>query len=447
MGAEEKQEPVILAGVWETSGKEYPSEDAFAHSMKELHALAEACGMCPVGQMVQRLPKVNAALYAGAGKIEEISNLVQETGVERVIFNDTLTPSQLRNLQKLLNASIMDRTGLILEIFDRRARSREARLQVEMARLNYLKPRLIGMWETQNRQGGASGSLSARGEGEKQLEIDRRLIDQRLAELKRELKRVDRERSTQRKKRQKAGIPLVALVGYTNAGKSTILNAMLQEWGIGTEKEKREVLEADMLFATLDTTIRRIQVSRGRQFLLSDTVGFIHKLPTLLVEAFKSTLEEVTQADLILQVVDHSDPFYRDHIEVTRKTIAEIGAGHIPVITVYNKTDQVIPPVPYPLVKGKRKPEEGDQFPDRETEVFLSAREENSIRLLTETILETLERKNVTREFRIPYSRGNVQSFLMEHAQVQETEYREDGILLRVRCSKAVADKVERDLE
>ena len=330
---DDSKEPVVLAGVRETSGADAGlSEEDFQHSLDELAELAKACMMDPRAVVTQQMPKVSAGLYVGTGKAEEIRIAAANVGASRVIFNDTLSPSQIRNLQKALELPVMDRTALILEIFERRARSREARLQVELAKLSYLKPRLIGMWETQNRQGGASGSMSAKGEGETQLEIDRRTIDHRLAELRREIKSVAKERELRRKKRRESGLPLVSLVGYTNAGKSTMMNALLEycegnadetvqkplpDPVYGTAEtpssnqspaDKKKVFEADMLFATLDTTVRKITVSRGREFLLSDTVGFIHRLPTALVEAFHSTLEEVTQADLLLQIVDGSDP-------------------------------------------------------------------------------------------------------------------------------------------
>ena len=225
---EDGREPVLLAGVRETSGQ--TTEEEFEHSLQELSELAKACMMEPLGTFTQLLPKVNAGLYVGTGKAEEIRAAAEETEARRVIFNDTLSPSQIRNLQKTLKLPVMDRTALILEIFERRARTREAKLQVELAKLRYLKPRLIGMWETQNRQGGASGAMSAKGEGETQLEIDRRTIDHRLTELRWELKAVGKERETQRKRRQNSGLPMVALIGYTNAGKSTIMNAMLDRY-------------------------------------------------------------------------------------------------------------------------------------------------------------------------------------------------------------------------
>ena len=440
--AADEKERVILVGVWGLADREFPSEADFLHSLKELEELAEACRMEPLFQVVQQLPAVDKALYVRSGKAAEIADLVQEYAADRVIFNDTLSPSQIRNLQKVLNVPVTDRTRLILDIFERRARTRESRLQVELAKLQYLKPRLIGLWETQNRQGGASGSMSSRGEGEKQLELDRRTIDHRLAELRRELVEVSRERETQRKKRKQSRFPLVALVGYTNAGKSTIMNAMIDEWTAESGSEERKVFEADMLFATLDTTVRRISVERGREFLLSDTVGFIHRLPTALVEAFKSTLEEVTQADLLLQVVDASDAHADEHIEVTKETLRELGAGHIPMITVFNKADRCEPAVNYPR-RGLR---EVSIDGERNENIYISAKERDSIRLLTDAILEKLERGDVERSFRIPYTQGAVQSYLMQNARVEALDYLDDGISMQVKCSRIVAEKAERML-
>ena len=510
---EDGREPVILAGVWATGsgrsdGSGYASEEEFYHSLDELAELARACMMEPAGVVTQQLPSVNAGLYVGTGKAEEIKELADANEAKRVIFNDTLSPSQIRNLQKALKLPVMDRTALILEIFERRARTREAKLQVELAKLRYLKPRLIGLWETQNRQGGTSGSMSAKGEGETQLEIDRRTVDHRLSDLTRELKVVSRERETQRKKRQGSGLPLVALVGYTNAGKSTIMNAMLDRYVGGAGRyaaarpeagkagmngraadapgenraagnraaenrvvenraadapgenraaenrtadssaegnpaaENRKVFEADMLFATLDTTVRRITVERGKEFLLSDTVGFIHKLPTALIEAFKSTLEEVTQADLLLQVVDGSDPHCREHIEVTKKTIGELGAGHIPMITIFNKADLLDDPVSYP--RSALKELNASEF--RNENIYISAKDPSSIEFLTDVIFERLMSGSVVREFLIPYDKGHVVSYLMEKASVEKTEYEAEGTRLTVRCEAAVADRAEKML-
>ena len=441
--ADDEKEPVLLVGVWETAGKEYASEEDFLHSMDELSELAGACMMEPMGYVTQQLSKVNNALYVGTGKAEEIREDAEKMGIQRIIFNDTLSPSQIRNLQKMLKLPIMDRTALILEIFERRARSREAKLQVELAKLQYLKPRLIGMWETQNRQGGASGAMSSKGEGETQLEIDRRTIDHRLAELRRELKEVISDREVRRKKRQGSGTPLVALVGYTNAGKSTIMNAMLEAYVDETVKEERKVFEADMLFATLDTTVRRIEPEKGREFLLSDTVGFIHKLPTALVEAFKSTLEETRDADLLLQVVDASDPHCRDHIEVTKNTIKDLGAGHIPMITVFNKADLVHPAMVYPR-KGLKEESAGGE---RNENIYISARESSSVTFLAEAVMKKLDGGNVARDYLIPYDMGSLSSYLMANAVVEKMDYQESGLFLSVRCDRVVAEKADKLLK
>ena len=464
---DDTKEPVVLAGVRETSGADAGlSEEDFQHSLDELAELAKACMMDPRAVVTQQMSKVSAGLYVGSGKAEEIRIAAANVGASRVIFNDTLSPSQIRNLQKTLELPVMDRTALILEIFERRARSREARLQVELAKLNYLKPRLIGMWETQNRQGGASGSMSAKGEGETQLEIDRRTIDHRLAELRREIKSVAKERELRRKKRRESGLPLVSLVGYTNAGKSTMMNALLeycegnadetapkplQDQAYGATEtpssnqspaDKKKVFEADMLFATLDTTVRKITVSRGREFLLSDTVGFIHRLPTALVEAFHSTLEEVTQADLLLQIVDGSDPHCQEHIEVTKKTVEELGAGHIPMVTVYNKADLAEPPVRYP----RRGIKDQDAGGVRNETVWLSAKDPASIEFLIGMIFEKLDAGMTEQEFLVPYHKGQVVSFLMENAMILKTEYTDAGTALTVRCDRVTADRVSKML-
>ncbi len=440
---------VILAGVYETEGNPEP-EDRYRHSMSELWELAEACGMEPKGEITQRLPHRNTAYYIGSGKLEEIRDMLEEAQAELVIFNDTLSPTQIKNLQKELGREVMDRTALILEIFKDRARTREARLQVELARLKYIKPRLIGMWETQNRQGGASGAQSSKGEGETQLELDRRQIDHRLAELRRELVLVERERMTQRKRRQASSIPLVSLVGYTNAGKSTIMNAFVKRYST----EEKKVFENNMLFATLDTTIRRIETGNNRDFLISDTVGFIQKLPTALVEAFKSTLEEVTEADLLLQVVDYSDERYAEHMEVTQKIIAELGAGHIPMLIVYNKAD-----LAYDKHSAESKTEEwaaaglaldrdsagGNQYPRlgmsrREASgeptdcIYISAKDPASIEMLKNAIVEKIFSDRRELEFFVPYPKGAVTSEMRKEAVILSEEYENEGIRIRALC-------------
>ncbi len=438
---EEQNKRVLLAGVWETGTREYLSQEDFDHSMDELEELTKACYLQPVGRVTQQLDRIVSATYMGAGKVDELKSYAAALDAEQVVFNDSLSPSQIRNLQEMLGMPVMDRTSLILDIFQRRARSRESRLQVELARLQYLKPRLIGMWETQNRQGGASGSMSSKGEGETQLEIDRRTIDGRLAKLRSELRVVERERNTQRKKRKGMRIPLVAMVGYTNAGKSTIMNAFVDRY-TGKNAQERRVFEADMLFATLDTTVRRIETGSNRDFLLSDTVGFIRKLPTSLVEAFKSTLEEMKEADLLLHVVDCSDPYARDMIATTRDTIVELGAGHIPMITVYNKADMCEPAVRYP----RRGVQERTASGDLADSIYISAKDHDSLDMLRDMILEKVYTEYEETEVLIPYDRGDLISFLIKNAQVLSMEYPAEGTLMKVRAHSAVLDSLGKQL-
>lgn len=423
---------VIIAGVYEP-GDDSESAAEFEHSMDELAELAKACWFKPAARVTQQLEHRTSALYMGAGKVGEMAQLVKTEEAELVIFNDTLTPIQIRNLSKELGVPIMDRTALILEIFKDRARTREARLQVELARLQYMKPRLIGMWEKQNRQGGASGSMSSKGEGETQLEIDRRMIDHRLTELRKELKVVERERQTQRKKRQNARIPLVSLVGYTNAGKSTIMNSFVEKYA---DNEKK-VFEANMLFATLDTTIRRIETGNNKDFLLSDTVGFIQKLPTGLVEAFKSTLEEVRDADLILQVVDFSDEHYKDHMVTTERTISDLGAGDIPMLVVYNKADLCTEKQEYP----RRAADVRDAGGRLNKSIVISAREDDSVEFLKNVITEAAFSDYVEAQFLIPFDKGSITAYLLENSHVISQEYTGEGTVIRTRCHAADRDK------
>ena len=280
--------------------------------------------------------------------------------------------------------------------------------------------------------------MSTRGEGEKQLEIDRRTIDHRLSELRKELDLVGRERGIQRSARTHSSLPQVALVGYTNAGKSTIMNGMIELWS-GSRPEKKVYAE-DMLFATLDTSVRRISVDKGREFLLSDTVGFIRDLPPSLVEAFRSTLEEITQADLLVQTVDVSDPYHEEQMRATSRTITELGAGHIPMITVFNKADQTEPAIPYP----KRGLRESSIAGETNENLYLCATQSSSIELLTNVILEKLERKNVYREYLIPYPAGSVLTYLMQNARIQSVSYTEDGTFVSLSCAPVVAKKAER---
>ena len=417
---ESAYERVLLVGVDDGS-----AEVDFEGSMEELKSLAKACFMEPVGMITQKMESVNKGLYIGTGKVQEVKEAAEllEAGV--IVFDDTLTPSQLRNLQKELDLAILDRTTLILDIFETRARTREAKLQVESARLKYLLPRLVGMHKALTRQGGTSGSMSSRGAGEKKLELDRRRIEHRISELSKELEEVSRERRVQRKKRNSSRIPLVALVGYTNAGKSTIMNSLVDKY---VKEEEKRVLEKDMLFATLDTTVRRINTGSNKDFLLSDTVGFIHKLPHGLIKAFHSTLEEVEGADLLLQVVDYSDPYYKEQMETTGKTLLELKAGDIPMITVFNKADKCGEKISYPKIVGKDK-------------IYLCAKEDASIDLLTDMILDRIYEDYVPAEFLIPYEDGRTLSYFMENAHVTDKEYQEKGTLIKVKCHKADRDK------
>ncbi len=361
-----EKERALLLGINLHDGED------FARSMQELAYLAEACGMQTVGEVVQNLSKPYQALYMGKGKLLEVKDYLEEGLVDVLIFDRSLTPTQLRNLQNLLDYPILDRTTLILEIFAVRAKTREAKLQVESARLQYVLPRLVGMHKALSRQGGGSG-LANKGAGEKKLELDRRRIEKRMGELEKELKKIERERITQQKRRQKSQIPRVALVGYTNAGKSTLMNGMLDKY---TRDNSKKVLEKDMLFATLDTTVRRIQTSPGREFLLSDTVGFIHQLPTGLVKAFRSTLEEAKEADLLLHVLDYSDEAFLEQKKVTEETLKELGAGDIPVIYVYNKADRCMETEAIPSIRGER--------------IYLSAKTGRGIPELVELIYRML---------------------------------------------------------
>ncbi len=417
---ESAYERVLLVGVDDGS-----AEVDFEGSMEELKSLAKACFMEPVGMITQKMESVNKGLYIGTGKVQEVKEAAEllEAGV--IVFDDTLTPSQLRNLQKELDLAILDRTTLILDIFETRARTREAKLQVESARLKYLLPRLVGMHKALTRQGGTSGSMSSRGAGEKKLELDRRRIEHRISELSKELEEVSRERRVQRKKRNSSRIPLVALVGYTNAGKSTIMNSLVDKY---VKEEEKRVLEKDMLFATLDTTERRINTGSNKDFLLSDTVGFIHKLPHGLIKAFHSTLEEVEGADLLLQVVDYSDPYHKEQMETTGKTLLELKAGDIPMITVFNKADKCGEKISYPKIVGKDK-------------IYLCAKEDASIDLLTDMILDRIYEDYVPAEFLIPYEDGRTLSYFMENAHVTDKEYQEKGTLIKVKCHKADRDK------
>jgi GTP-binding protein HflX len=302
-----------------------------SESLAELGRLADTAGLVVVERTVQNLKRVHPATFVGQGKVEEIKRLVEQLPADVVIFDDPLTPAQQRNLEKAVGKKVIDRSALILDIFARRARSLEGKMQVELAQLQYLLPRLTRQWTHLSRLGG--GGVGTRGPGETQLEVDRRRVRERIAQLGRRLADVERTRSLHRHERASVPFPTVALVGYTNAGKSTLMNALT----------KAGVLVEDKLFATLDPTVRRLRLPNGLTVLLADTVGFIHKLPHQLVEAFKSTLEEVRHADLLLHVVDASHASWVEQTQVVETVLKDIGAGDRPVVRVMNKIDLLAP--------------------------------------------------------------------------------------------------------
>ncbi|MCI8800431.1 GTPase HflX [Acetatifactor muris] len=424
IGAEEINDTKVLL-----VGLDTGEDSEFEHSMEELKSLAEAADKKVTGIIVQHMGKVNQAFYIGSGKVEEVREYASQCEAEEIIFDNALSPGQVKNLGRALKLPILDRTNLILDIFALRARTREARLQVETARLQYILPRLVGMRENLSRQGGTGGSLSNKGAGETKLELDRRKIEHRISELKKELEEISRTRETMRKKRSRSRIPKVALVGYTNAGKSTIMNQLVNRYG---ESRDKTVLEKDMLFATLDTNVRCIRADgEGKQgenkpFFLADTVGFINNLPHDLVKAFRSTLEEIKYADLLIHVVDFSDEHYRQQMKVTDETLKELGAGGIPRITVYNKADKS------DLEGIPRR---------RDRELYMAASLGCGTEELVGLIGECVYADRVETEMLLPYDKGNVVSYFMDNATILEQEYREEGVRLRVSCHKNDADK------
>lgn len=411
----ENKEKVLLVGV------NIDYKENFPRLMEELENLAFACDFDVVGRETQNLPEVNKPLYLGKGKAEEIAQRVQAEKIDIVVFNNELSHTQLRNLQKIIDCPILDRTSLILEIFSKRARTKEAKLQVEVARLEYMLPRLVGLHSSLGRQGGGAG-LANKGSGEKKLELDRRRIEEKLTELKEELEDLAKDRETQRKQREESDIPLVSLVGYTNAGKSSFMNYMIDRF---VQDDDKRVFEEDMLFATLETSIRKIEVEKNRKFLLSDTVGFIDELPHDLVKAFRSTLEEIKNADLLVEMIDYSDPHWDEHKQVTQETLEKIGAADIPVIYVYNKAELMLDKLP--LVDGN--------------EIYLSVKERRGMNEVIDMITERVFSQYKRCKMLIPFSDGSVVAYLNEHANVFETDYNEKGTIITVECREAQYNK------
>ncbi|MEF8681589.1 GTPase HflX [Bacillus bombysepticus] len=415
---EEVLQRAVLVGV------NVGNEDDFAYSMEELTNLAEACDVEVIGQVTQNLQRVNPSHYIGKGKIEEVAAYVQEIDANMVIFNDELSPSQIRNLEEDLDCKVIDRTILILDIFAQRAKTKEAQLQVEVAHLQYMMPRLIGLRESLGRQSGGVGTKN-KGVGEKKLELDRRKIEEQISVLNKDLEALVAQRQTQRKQRKKNEIPVVALVGYTNAGKSTTMNAMLEIYN-GTEE--KQVFEKDMLFATLETSVRNIDLPDNKSFLLTDTVGFVSKLPHHLVKAFRSTLEEVAEADLLIHVVDYANPNYEQLIDITNETLKKIGVENIPTIYAYNKSDMV--DVEIPKVQEDR--------------VYLSAKKHVGIEELVEMIRSHIYKEYTKCEMLIPYDQGQVVSYFNNHAHVLSTSYKNEGTKLEVECKASDYEKYKR---
>ena len=402
----------------------------FAVSMQELSGLAEAEGLEVVADVTQNLASQDSAFYIGSGKVQELKGLVFELDADLVVVNNQLSPSQLANLAHDLEVEVIDRTNLILNIFADRARTREAKLQVDYAKLQYMLPRLVGLRQNLSRQGGTGGSMSNKGAGETQIELDRRRIEKDMSELRHELREITKSRNTQRRKRQVSGIPQVALVGYTNAGKSTLMNQLLRTC---CPDEEREVMVRDMLFATLDTTVRKITPENHRDFLLSDTVGFINDLPHDLVDAFRSTLEEASHADLILEVIDCSDPNYAMHMEVTARTLKDLGAGAIPILYVMNKADRCYPPAELPIERGDK--------------LYIAAAQSIGLELLLTKIEEKLFDGFITMELRIPYADGRIEHDLQERARVHSTSYEDDGIHMRVDLNQEMLQRYKAYLQ
>lgn len=406
-------EKAILVGV------NLRNDEHFDYSMEELQNLAEALRVEVVGTVTQNLERVTPSHYVGTGKIEEIKNFYEEAQANLVIFNDELSPSQIRNLERDLATKVIDRTMLILDIFGRRAKTREAQMQVELAQLQYMLPRLVGLHASLSRQGGGTGGgFKNRGAGETKLELDRRKIEDQIAKIKKDLEHVKEQRETQRKQRRKNALPVVSIVGYTNAGKSTIMNQLLTQIG---QEEHKQVFEKDMLFATLETSVRQIELPDKKTFLLTDTVGFVSKLPHHLVKAFRSTLEEARDADLLLHVVDVSNAEHGFMMDVTNETLKAVGVEDIPTIYVYNKAD--IATVPYPVVSGDN--------------IWISAKQGIGLEELIQLIRQHIFSHYVTVDMLIPYDQGNVVSYLNENASVFNTAYEEGGTLLSLEVKAA----------
>ena len=407
----EAEERVILVGV-STS-----DHDDTEKSLDELEELVATAGAVTVGRVIQNLDQVHPGTYVGKGKLEEIKELLWETGATGIICDDELTPAQLGNMEDILDTKVMDRTLIILDIFAARASTNEGKIQVELAQLKYRQSRLVGLGKSLSRLGGGIGT---RGPGEKKLEMDRRLIRDRIAQLNRELKDVKRHREVTREQRSRNKVPVVAIVGYTNAGKSTLLNTLT---GAG-------VLEEDKLFATLDPTTRNLKLPSKQEVLLTDTVGFIRKLPHHLIEAFRSTLEEAKYADIILHVVDASNPQMDEQMYIVYETLNNLEVKDKPIITAFNKQDKV----------------EGEQIlRDFRADHILRISAKHGIGLdkLQDTIEEVLRSQKVLIEKVYPYAEAGKIQMIRKYGELLEEEYRGEGIFARGYVPAEIYEKVK----
>lgn len=394
-----------------------PLED----SLTELALLSDTSGLEVVGELTQKLDRPNVKTYIGPGKVEELKSLVEETLSQVVIFDDELSPRHQRELQEEMgrNVKVLDRTALILDIFAQHAHTSEGMLQVELAQYEYYLPRLTGQWTHLERQAGggggragSTGGVGLRGPGETQLEVDKRAIRKRISHLKKELEKVSAHRERYRAQRKRSRIPTVALVGYTNAGKSTLLNKVA----------KSDVYVADQLFATLDPTTRRVELPGGYQALFTDTVGFIQKLPTTLVESFHATLEEIVEADLLLHIVDISHPNALNQFESVQQTLDELGAHHIPSVTALNKVDQL------------RDPEAAKEAVRHFSKaITISALQGSGVKDLLEVVQQELYETYTPIHVRLPYQQGALISLFHEAGQVERIEHERGGVVMQGR--------------
>ena len=414
------RDKVVLVGLNSPVLKK--EETADEGTMEELAALVETAGGETVGSILQNRATPDPRCFIGEGKVEEVREFCRHNGATMVIFDNDLSPSQQRVLTDLLGIQVLDRCGLILDIFAQRAKTKEGRLQVELAQYKYLLPRLTGMWTHLERQGGSGqGAIGSKGPGETQLETDRRLIHKKIDKLRADLEDVRRVRGTQRQQRRKNEIPVVAIVGYTNAGKSTLLNQLT---GAGIPANNR-------LFDTLDTTSRLLTVSDTLDVVISDTVGFIRKLPHQLVEAFKATLEELEYADLLLHVIDVSNPEWKLQAQVVENLILELGAGELPRIDVFNKSD-CLPA--------------GEILPHGEDICAISARTGEGVEKLLEMIDRRLDKGTRRVVLHLPYDKGGLLDMLYREAKVEAVDYSETIDVTAV-CDPRVLGQVEPFIE